>query len=101
MGGVHRLVGESRRGVANQRDVIAELHGVARGGLDAGIGEQSDHDHMRDALLFQQHVEVGVGESACPQCSCATRSPGFVAKSGAIRRAKLWRFMIDCWLGLG
>ena len=34
--------------------------------LDAGVGQQPDHDHMRDALLLQQEIQVGVGEAALP-----------------------------------
>jgi hypothetical protein len=59
---VHHFVRESGGGIAHQRHVIAELHGEPGCRLDAGIGEQSDDDHLRDALLLQQEIEVDICE---------------------------------------
>jgi hypothetical protein len=39
------------------------------GGLDAGVGEQSNHDSVGDPFLLQSEVQVGDGEAALPQCS--------------------------------
>jgi hypothetical protein len=44
--------------------MIAELHREAAGRLDAGIGQQADHDAVLDAVLFELLVEIGVGEAA-------------------------------------
>jgi hypothetical protein len=60
--GVHHFVRERGGGIAHQRHMIAEFHGEPGCRLHAGIGEQSDNDHMRDTLLLQQEIEVGICE---------------------------------------
>ena len=57
----HHFPGESGRGISHERDVIAQFHCEAAGGLDAYISQQADDDHVRDALLFKLKVEIGAG----------------------------------------
>ena len=66
MSGVHHFVREGGGGVAHKRHVIAELHREPGGRFNAGIGQQPDYDHMRDAFLLQQEIQVGIGEAALP-----------------------------------
>ena len=62
--GAHHFLAERGRCIAHERDVIAQFHRKAAGGFNAGIGKQTDDDHVRDALLFQLKVEIGVGKAA-------------------------------------
>ncbi|SED20375.1 hypothetical protein SAMN04490356_7410 [Streptomyces melanosporofaciens] len=64
MRGMHHLGCGGGGGVTDQRDVVAEFHGETSGGLDAGVRQQSDEDHMGDAVLPELHIQVGVGEPA-------------------------------------
>src|SRR5262245_59032160 len=64
--GMHLCVAEGGGRVTYQRDVVAKLHCVLGCGLDAGLGNQADNDHVGDAVLLELHVEIGVGEAALP-----------------------------------
>lgn len=72
---VHHLAAERRRCVLHQRDVIAELHSEAGRRLDASVRQQTDHDDVFDAVLFELLVKIGVGEAALRQCSLMMTSP--------------------------
>ena len=61
---MHHLVAERGGGVAEQGHVITELHGEAAGGLNAGVGEQTDGNDMRDATLLEMKIEIRIGEGA-------------------------------------
>ena len=61
---VHHLAAECRRCVLHQRDVIAEFHSEAGRRLDASVRQQTDHDDVFDAVLFELLVEIGVGKAA-------------------------------------
>src|SRR6516225_9978930 len=62
--GMHLRVPEGGGRVAYQRDVVAELHCVLGGRLNAGVGNQADNDHVRYAVLLKLHVQIGVGKNA-------------------------------------
>ena len=64
MGGMHHFLRKRRGRVANEGDVIADLHCVARGRFNASIGKKPDDDHVADAMLLQLLIEVGVGKAA-------------------------------------
>ena len=64
MGGVHHFRLESGRGVAHQGDVVAEFLCVTSSGFDAGVGEQTDDDHVGNALLLEAEIQVGIGKAA-------------------------------------
>ena len=49
----HRLMGERRRRITNQGDVVAEFHREARHRFDACIGKQSHDDDLTDAVLLE------------------------------------------------
>src|SRR5262245_34252752 len=66
VGRIQQFTREGRRGITNQRDVIAELHRETGRRIDACVGEEPDDDDMTDAVLLQLHVEVGIGEAALP-----------------------------------
>ncbi len=61
---MHAVFAEGRRGVFDERDVIAKLDRVAAGGFNAGVGQQTDDDHFGDAALPQQKIQIGVREAA-------------------------------------
>src|SRR6476646_3236573 len=54
--GVHLLSRVIRRCVFYHRDVIAELSGKANGRFDAGVGYESDHDKLMDAVLLELQI---------------------------------------------
>src|SRR5262245_40277782 len=54
---MHLCVAEGGGRVAYQRDVVAKIHCVLGCGLDAGVGNQADNDHVGDAVLLELHVE--------------------------------------------
>ena len=60
----HHLAIECRRCILHQRDVIAELHREAGRRLDASVRQQTDHDDVFDAVLFELLIEIGVGKAA-------------------------------------
>src|ERR1700756_4434004 len=43
--------------------MVSKLHRVATGRLDTGVGQQSNDDDVRDAVLFQLLIKVRVRES--------------------------------------
>ncbi len=49
---LHSLGAERRRSVLHQRDVIAQFHAEASGGLDATVGDQADQDDFLNAVLL-------------------------------------------------
>jgi len=55
---------ECRRCVLHERDVIAQLHAVASGRLDARVGDETDEDDLLYPVLLKLHVEVGRCEPA-------------------------------------
>src|SRR5205807_1399417 len=62
--GVHLLIRVIRRCVFYHRDVIAELSGKANRRFDAGVGYESDHDELMDAVLLELQIQIRVGEAA-------------------------------------
>ena len=60
----HHLAIECRRCVLHQRDVIAEFHREAGRRLDASVRQQTDHDDVFDAVLFELLIEIGIGKAA-------------------------------------
>lgn len=58
------ISGECRGGISHQGDVVAKFLGVPGGGLDAGIGQQTDDDHVGYAPLLEAKIQVGVGKTA-------------------------------------
>ena len=62
--GLHRGPTEGGGRIFDQRDVIAEFHPEASGGLDAGVGDHADQDDLTDAVLLGLKVEVRVREAA-------------------------------------
>ncbi len=62
--GAHHFFAEGRRGILDQRDVIAKLHREAAGGFDAGVGQQADHNHLDNLLPLQPEIQVGVRKAA-------------------------------------
>src|SRR5439155_10220733 len=58
---------ERRNGIGDQRDVITEAHGAARGGFDARVRDQADDDEVRDAAGLQLVVQVGTREATRAQ----------------------------------
>ena len=61
---MHELVAERGGRVADQGHVITQLHGESAGGLNAAVGEHTDGDDMRDAVLLELEIEVSIGEAA-------------------------------------
>jgi hypothetical protein len=60
---VHPVPGEGCGCVLHQGYVVAELHRIAAGSFDAGVGQQADHDHPVDSVLLELEVEIGVGKA--------------------------------------
>ena len=63
MRGAHHFLGERRRSILDQSDVIAELHRKAAGGFDASVCQQTDNNDFLDAVLFELLVEIRVGKA--------------------------------------
>jgi len=61
---MHVLVTERSGRVADQGHVITQLLGEAAGGINAGVGEQTDGNDMRDATLLEMKIEIRIGEAA-------------------------------------
>jgi hypothetical protein len=64
MRGVHHLLRKSSRRIGDERYVITEFHRETAGGLDAGIGHETDKDDLLDTVLLELLVEIGVGKAA-------------------------------------
>ncbi len=63
-GGSHLVVAECRDRVGYEDRLVAELNGVATGRVDARVGPVARDDQTIDAVLVEQEVEVGSGETA-------------------------------------
>jgi hypothetical protein len=50
--------------VAYDRDVVAELGGIANGRFDAGMRYETDDDELMDAMLLELQIQISVGEAA-------------------------------------
>jgi hypothetical protein len=50
---LHSRGAERGRSVLHQRDVIAQFHAEASGGLDATVGDQADQDDFLNAVLLE------------------------------------------------
>lgn len=60
MGCMHPICRESSGRVLDQGYVVTELHCIAAGSFDAGVGQQSDHNHLAYPMLLKMEVETGV-----------------------------------------
>jgi len=47
---MHPFLGESRRRVTHQRDMVSKLHRIATGRLDTGVGQQANNDDVTDTV---------------------------------------------------
>ena len=56
---LHAVAAERRHRISDERDVVAELHPEARGGLDARVRDHADEDDVRDPALR----ELGIRQS--------------------------------------
>src|SRR6185312_17108282 len=56
-GGVVRRVGEGGVGVGHEHQLVVHLHGVARGGLAAAVGQGSGDDQGVDPARLQRLVQ--------------------------------------------
>src|SRR5262249_57528517 len=61
--GVHRLVRVARSRMLDHRHLVAELGSEADGGLDTGMGEESDDDESMNAVILELQIQVSVGEA--------------------------------------
>src|SRR5258707_8680412 len=61
--GVHRLAGEGRCCIANQRHMVSQFHTDATRGLDAGISNHPDDDKFLVTMAPEQMVQIRVWET--------------------------------------
>ena len=61
--GVHLPVRVARRRVPHHRDVVAKLSGIANGGLDARMCDESYDDQLVDAVFLELQIQICVGET--------------------------------------
>ena len=103
---MHELVAERGGRVTDQGHVITQLHGEAAGGLNAGVGEQTDGNDMRDAMLLEMKIEIRIGEAALgpvlfdDEVASLRHEVGMPLTAPA-SLAKVCRFCTARWLGFG
>lgn len=66
MGRAHHFSSECGGCIADQCDMVAELHCEARCRFDTCVSKEPHEDDMSDAVLLELHVEVSIGKSALP-----------------------------------
>ena len=103
---MHVLVTERGGRVADQGHVITQLHGEAAGGLNAGVGEQTDGNDMRDAMLLEMKIEIRIGEAALgpvllDEDLASLRHEVGMPLTAPASLAKVCRFCTARWLGFG
>ena len=62
--GVHVFIGVARSRVLHHGDLIAELGGIANGGLHAGVRDQPHDDEFVNAVFLELQIQIRVGETA-------------------------------------
>ena len=60
---MHLLIGVAGGRICDHRDLVAQLSAVADSCLQASMCDESHHDELMDAMLLEEKIQIGVGET--------------------------------------